>query len=321
MGIGSRKKWNFCLPVAALSRSQVLVSLTQGSVADVEKANAATEELQKVRTTVTNQTASLRRHKERSEQLEDVIIDLKHDLDAAQAGKTAAEDAVAKAKAAAFQKASKLKTAEAAVAELRDELAQERAQQSKNSNAAQADIQSMLQSMQRQSDNALKALEQSHAVQLNDLKNRLDAVQAERNSLFDELNSTRSQLENAKAQAQAAHAQAAMSPEPAADSAPGGPAVPRSSGCNSSRAASPEAAASMQASIAELQQRNNRLQMALAAKHTAARPSQDLVDEVLSLLYFCLPAWFMAPHRLQKSSAPQLSVICFHKDVQTFPQT
>lgn len=301
------------MPVAAGIRPQVLVSLKQRGVADVEKVNAATEELQKVRATVTSQTASLRRQKERSEQLEDVIIDLKHDLDAAQAGKTAAEDAVAKAKAAASQKTSKLKTAEAAVAEARDELAQERAQQSKNSNAAQADIQSMLQSMQRQSDNALKALEQSHAVQMTDLQNRLDAVQAERNSLFEELNSTRSLLEEAKAQRQAAQAQAAISPEPAANSARGAAAVPCSSGCNSSRAASPEASASMQASIDELQQRNNRLQMALAAKHTAARPPQELVDEVLSLLCIWAAAWFTGSHHVLQFITSPGSIGCFHK--------
>lgn len=237
--------------------------------------NAATEELQKVRSTLTSQATSLRRQKERSEQLEDVIIDLKHELDAATAGKASAEDAVSKAKASANHKLTKLKAAEAAVEEARDELAQERAKQSAKSNAAQADIQSMLQSMQRQSDKALEALEQAHAVQLNDLQNRLSAVQAERNDLLEKLHSTQLQL-NAPDQAQSTQTGASTGEQSAETGA-----VVQKPSSSSSRAASPEAAASQQASIEELQQRNNRLQMALAAKRTAVRPAQELLDEVL----------------------------------------
>lgn len=226
---------------------------------------------------MTSQTASLRRQKERTEQLEDVIIDLKHDLDATQAAKAAAEESVSKAKAAASQKSAKLKAAEAAAVAAREEIAQERAQQSASSDAAQADIQTLLQSMQKQSDNALRTLEHAHAVQLQDLQNRLDAVQEQRDTLADDLSSMRSQLDAERA---AAQGQAEASRAGAAQAAPVSDGdVPVSQG---GRPMSPEAAASMRASLEELQQRNHRLQMALAKRTKAAPAPQDLQAEVLA---------------------------------------
>eukprot|EP00892_Ulva_mutabilis_P007861 jgi/Ulvmu1/5447/UM224_0002.1 len=257
---------------------------------DAEKLNAATDELQKVRATVTSQAASLRRQKDRTEQLEDVIIDLKHDLDATQATKATAEDALSKAKAAAQQKTAKLKAAEAAAQAARDEVAQERAQQSASSNAAQADIQTLLQSMQKQSESAVRAMEQAHAVQLQDLHGRLDSLQAERHALTDELNSTRSQLdaERAGAQAQLDAARAEHSKELEQQAAGGADSFlehrPVSQG---RRAMSPEATASMQASLEELQNRNHRLQMALAKRATAAPPPDELQEEIASLKALC----------------------------------
>lgn len=258
------------------SRELLHRSPHQPVAADAEKANAAAEELQKVRATVTSQTATLRRQKERTEQLEDVIIDLKHDLDATQAAKTAAEEAVSKAKATAAQKSTKLKAAEAAAAAARDEAAQ----RSASSNAAHADIQTLLQSMQTQSDNAMRTLEHAHAGQLTDLQNRLDAVQAERNTLMIDLHNTRSQLEAEKTSAQAqADVDRAQGDSAAAPSRKTGSIAPVGS---TSRSMSPEAAASMQASLEELQQRNHRLQMALAAQKIATPPPQELQDEVCS---------------------------------------
>lgn len=252
--------------------------LSRGTFADVEKFNAATEELQKVRNTVTSQAASIRRQKERTEELEDVIIDLKHELDAAQAAKTTAEEAVAKAKTATSQKAVKLKAAEAAVAEARDELAQERSQQSAQSTAAQADIQSMLQTMQRQSDSALKAMEQAHRVELSNLHSRLEAVHAERDTLMADLRSAQEQLEAAHEDVKVARQEAEKHAQ-SSQSAMNSTIVVSG---NVSRSTSPEAAASLQASVEELQQRNHRLQMALASKSRAAQPSKELLEEVRS---------------------------------------
>ena len=220
--------------------------------AEEQRAQEAAQELRRVRGTLSSQAASIRRHDERQRQLEDIIVDLKHDLDAAQASHQAAAGEAAAIKQDVAKKELRLRQAAAAANRARDELADEKATCNAAVAAGHADLQSTLKQVQQQAQEAASAVKEAHAAQTRELQTRLGVLQAERDAL---------QMENAQL---CDRVQQLSSQQEAAEVR---------SAARSQHASSED----LHAVIAGLQQRNNRLQMALARKHASEQATNGQV--------------------------------------------
>ena len=223
--------------------------------AELQQAKEAAQEIKKVKSTSSSQAASLRRQEDRQRQLEDIIVDLKHDLDSAKASEQAAVAEAAAVKKDVARKELRYRQAAAAANRAREELADEKENRNNAVAAGHAELQATLKQVQQQANETTQVLKDAHESQTMELKVRLEHLKAERDSLQEQ------NLElNDRVQTLSAHKQDASSPTP-----PAGALVVSSS------------AGSLEAAVAELQTRNHRLQMALARKSTAEEKSDRQV--------------------------------------------
>lgn len=213
---------------------------------ELQLSKEAAQDVKKVKSTASSQAASLRRQEDRQRQLEDIIVDLKHELDSTKASEQAAVTETAAAKKDVARKELRYRQAAAAANRAREELADEKKNRNNAVAAGHAELHTTLKQVQQQAHETTQALKDAHESQTQELKIRLEHLQAERDSLQDQ----NSELIE-RVQTLSAHKEDATSPAPTA-----GALVVSSS------------AGSLEAAVAELQTRNHRLQMALAKKST-----------------------------------------------------
>jgi golgin subfamily B member 1 len=223
------------------------------SHAEEQRAQEASQELKRVRGSLSSQAASLRRQEERQRQLEDIIVDLKHDLDDAQASHKAAAEEAAVRKQEVAKSELRVKQAAAAANRARDELADARASSNAAVATGHAELQSTLRQVQQQAHETTCALKEGHAAQIRELQARIDGLHAERDTL---------QMENAQLCDRVQQLQSRESEQA------------RQAQGNSLHLTSTE---SLHSAIVGLQQRNSRLQMALARKYADVRASGEQV--------------------------------------------
>lgn len=228
--------------------------------AELQQSKQAAQEIKKVKSTASSQAASLRRQDERQRQLEDIIVDLKHDLDAAKASEQAAVAEAASLKKDLARKELRFRQSAAAANRARDELACEKENRNNAVAAGHGDLQATLKQVQQQADEVTHAVKQAHDAQTRELKVRLEQLQAEQDSLQEQNSELIERVQCLSAQNQDAGSPARTA---------GALVVSSSSG-------------SLEAAVAELQTRNHRLQMALARKSTAEdKPERQVCDHYL----------------------------------------
>lgn len=211
--------------------------------AELQQSQELASELKKVKSTASTHAASLRRQEERQRQLEDIIVDLKHELDAAKASEKSAVETASAMKKDVARKELRYRQAAAAANRARDELANEKENRNNAVAAGHAELQATLKQVQNQANEAATAIKQAHDAQTRELRVRVEQLQAERDTLLDKNTELMERVEYAPVENQ----------QSSAVTQPPGALVASNS-------------SSLEAVVAELRTRNHRLQKALAHK-------------------------------------------------------